>query len=162
LVETLAQTAQAYALFGPQLLGQLTGFTKAHNARDVERARTDPALVPTTIEQGPYADTPGTRFADIERPHTLRAVELMARERHEIHVQVIDITGDFPYALHRIAVEQHPVFVGNGTNGRQWPHGADFAIHVHDGDKSSVRGNGPANVIRIDQPHAIDRHIRHV
>jgi hypothetical protein len=76
-------------------------------------------------------NAPGTRFADIERSHALRAVELMARERHEIHMQVIDITGDFPCALHRIAVEPHPVLVGHGTNGRQWPYSADFTIHVH-------------------------------
>src|SRR2546426_8749201 len=113
------------------MLRQLTGFAKAHNARDVERARTDPALVPAAIEQGPYMDTPGTRFADIQRPHTLRAVELMARERHEIHLQVIDITDNFPYALHRISAEPNPVLVGHGTNGCQWPDGADFAIHVH-------------------------------
>ena len=89
------------------------------------------ALVSTAIEQGPYMDAPGTRFADIERPHTLRAVKLMPRERHEIHVQVIDIAGDFPCALHRITVEPYPMLVGHGTNGRQWPNGADFTIHVH-------------------------------
>src|SRR5262245_26656387 len=100
VVETLAQTTQAYAFFRPELLRRLTGFAKAHNARDVERARTHPALVPTTIEQGPYTNAPRTRFADIERSHALRAVELMARERHEIHLQLIDITGYLPCALH--------------------------------------------------------------
>ena len=79
-VETLPQIAQAHALLWPQVLAQLTGFAKAHNAWDIQCARTEPSLLPTAIDQWPQPDTPGTRFTYIQSPHPLWTVDLMPGE----------------------------------------------------------------------------------
>ncbi len=79
-IEMLAQTAQADALFWPQVLRQLTGFAKAYNTWDIQRARTETALLSTAIDQRVYTDALGTRFTDIESPNALGTIELMPRE----------------------------------------------------------------------------------
>src|SRR5262249_47213175 len=115
-VQTPPQTAQAHALFWPQVLTQFTRPAKAHNAWDVQRPRAESSLLPTAIDQGPQPDTPGTRFTHIQGSHSLGTVDFMPRERHEVDVQVVDITCNLAYPLHSITVEQHAMFTGDSPN----------------------------------------------
>src|SRR5712691_6728726 len=160
-VETLPQIAQAHALLWPQVLAQLTGFAKAHNAWDIQCTRTEPSLLPTAIDQWPQPDTPGTCFTYIQSPHPLWTVNLMPGERHQVDVQVIDIAGNLAYPLHGIAMEPDIVFAGNGTDSGQRSDSADFAVGVHDGDEHGVGRDGLTDIVRIYESKTVYRDIGH-
>ena len=143
------------------MLRQLTGFAKAYNPWDVQVPERKPRSCPPPSIKVAYTDALGTRFADIESPDALGTIQLMPPERDMRSTwQVIDIAGNLPCALHGIAVEPHAMLAGDST---QWPltdrRRRFHCWRTHHGDQHGVRGNGLANVIRIDQAHAIHRHI---
>ncbi len=59
----------------------------------------------------------------------------MARDRKQIHAEVVHVAGDMPCGLHGIGVEQSAISMRNAAEPGDVLNGADFVVGLHDGDE---------------------------
>ena len=120
------------------------------------RAGSHAALVTAAIHLGGELDA-RIPAADIQSADSLRAVDLVRRDRHQVDVVLDHIDGNLAERLHAIGVEQHAALVADLADlGDRLDH-ADFIVGVHDADQDRLVGDGIAKLIEIDQAVLLQR-----
>ena len=122
----------------------LSRLAHADNARHVARARAAVLLLCAAIHKRKQLHA----FANVEEPHTLRAVELVRADRQQIDVHLFDIQRNVTKRLHRIRVEDHAVTLADLANGLQRLNRADLVVRRHDGDEHGIRADGRFHGLR--------------
>ena len=125
---------------------QLRRLAQAHNSRNIFRAGAAIAFVVTAVE-----DRLEFRAgADVQRAHALRPVNLVRRNRKQIHAQAVDVQRQFPRALHRVAVEVNVLFRRDAADLFDRLDRANFVVRQHHADEHRFRTDSLANIIGID------------
>ena len=80
----------------------------------------------------------------------------------ESRSQPIRLTSiaNLPSRLHRVGMEINVGFGGDLADLFDRLQHAGLIVRHHDGDELGVRTQGAANIVGIDQPAAVHRHIR--
>ena len=86
----------------------------------------------------------------------------MRRQRHQVHVQGLDVQAECSSGLHGVGVEWNLVSTGDLADLGNGLDGAHFVVGVHDADEGRVRADGLLDVGRIDQAMMIHRHVGHL
>ena len=84
--------------------GELAGRAESDDGRNVLGARAHALLVPAARDERPQLDA----LVDDERAGALRAVNLVCREAHRVHVQRTEIYVDLAERLHGVGVHPRP------------------------------------------------------
>ena len=78
-------------------------------------------------------------LADVERAHTLRPVQLVARDGQQVAPDFVDIDRDLSRRLHGVGVEVNIGFGSNLSNLCDGLHDAGLVVGEHDGDQLRIR-----------------------
>src|SRR5690348_11893274 len=92
----------------------------------------------------------------VKSADALGGIELVSRQSEQIHIERVDIDGNFPRGLHGIRMEIDLVFPGDSPDFIERLDGAELVVGVHDGDESSFRRNRRFRKVRISLT-ALDR-----
>jgi hypothetical protein len=92
---------------------------------------------------------------DIQRADAFRSVELVTGDRQHIHAEFVHLGRYFSDRLGCIGVKVDSMPPRDRTDFRKRLDGADFVVGVHDADQQSLRSNGAARVVRIDQARPV-------
>ena len=108
---------------------------EADDRGDVLGAGAPVALVASAGEDGrePHA------AADPERADTLGAVELVGRQRQQVHAERAHVYRHLADGLHGVGVEQGAVASSDRGQVGDRLDGADLVVGVHDGDDGGLR-----------------------
>ena len=138
-------------------LRDLAGLPQAHGEDDVFCASTTSRFMPGTVDE---------RFqraasAHIERPNTLGGIDFMTGNGEKINAKFIHQRGDFADRLRRIRVQQHAMRPGDTADLGNGLERAHLVIGVHYANQQGLRGDGFADIVRVDHPGPIHREIRY-
>ena len=137
IVQAVAQCAQALRLVGHLGLRDLRGLAHADDAGDVERARPHAAFVAAAIDLRRQQHT-RVAATHVERAYTLRAVHLVRGDRHDVDFQRVDVERNLARRLHRVGVEEDPLFLGDGADFGDRLDDADLVVRRHDRDEDRL------------------------
>src|SRR5262245_54968739 len=84
--EPFAQCQDSLRLLWHFHASELSRRAKPHNRRDVERSRSEPALVTSSIYQ--WSESNSRLFSDEESSHSLGPVDLVRAQRYKIRVHL--------------------------------------------------------------------------
>src|SRR5690606_6244598 len=108
----------------------------AHDLMRCQCARSHAALMPTAVHL--CRDPDLWRSPDVKRPHTFRAINLVSREREQIHLKICNIHWQLAGGLGSINMKQHATCsqaLANGTDIGQRP---ELIIDHHHADQHRV------------------------
>ncbi len=137
----------------------LAGRAERHVEEHVLGAGPAPRLVPGTVHEGLEPRT----APDVEGADSLGRVELVPRDREEVHTEVVNPRRDLPGALRGVGVHEHAGRAGDGSDLLDGLDRPDLVVGVHDADEDGARGDGAADGLGIDSSlavHADDRDLR--
>ena len=100
-------------------------------------------------------------IAYVENADPFGRVELVSRQREQIHVQIIYLQIELSPGLNGIGVEGNPAGSGNPADFSDRLYGAYLVVRIHHRDQHRLSGDGPTYVIRVYHSPAIDGHIGH-
>lgn len=120
--------------------GNSARFTKTHNQRGSERARSETFLLAAarhlTVES--HFGLP----AHIKRSNAFRPVQLVTADRHQVNVAFLNVHGHLTDGLGGVSVEENLVFLADGRDFVNRLHDTDLIVDVDDGASKSIRSNG--------------------
>src|SRR6267154_4339580 len=156
--QPVTQRAHLLGLLWHFLLGQFAGLAEADDAGDVQRAGTHTALVAAAIDNGGKLNA-RVATANIEGTDAFGSVDLVAGDREQVDVVLLDVDWNFANSLHTIDSENNAVFLGNLADFRHRIDDANLIVGIHDGDKNCFRRNGFTHIFRVDAAIALHRQI---
>ena len=111
-------------------------------------------------------DLGGELHARVAPPHVesaaaLGAVNLVRGERNHVQIVFLHVDRNFSGRLHAVGMEQDALFLGNLADFLDGLDHADFVVGVHDGDQNRFRGDGAAQVVKIDAAVFCNREVGH-
>ena len=89
--------------------------------------------------------------AHVECTDALRPVELVATDREEVNVALVNINGDLADALGGIRVEEHFVLPADCANLLNGLNRADLVVNVDDTAQKSIRAHGLFQLLQVDE-----------
>ena len=110
---------------------------KTGDPRDVFGARTAPTLLPSPGQQRLGAHI---LVRQNQRAHALRAAGLVPRERQEIDAQFLDVDGDAPERLHRIAEHIAAMLLHKACCVGDWMDDTGLIVGKHQGNQRRTGG----------------------
>src|SRR5204863_2623295 len=153
LLQLVAERGDATGIFRERLARHFRGLGESHDAGDIFRAGAETALVMAAIEK--LAQTRST--ADIERADSLGRIQFVAGNRKQIHLERVDVDGNFSGGLHGVGMEVDVGFFSDAADFFERLDGAKLVIGVHDGDENCFRTNAAAQLAEVNQLFAIRR-----
>ena len=115
--------------------GDLAGLAESHDARHVERAGAQAAFsCPPPWICGATRD-PGVALPDVQGADSLRAVDLVGGEGHQVDLQRLHVHRDLAHRLGGVAVEENPLLLADPPDLGERVEGADLVVGRHDGDQ---------------------------
>lgn len=78
---------------------------------------------------------------DVKSTDTLGSVDLVATDRHQVDLAVIDINGKFSNSLRGISVEENFLGAAEFANLLNRLDGSNLIINVNDGHHKSIGSN---------------------
>src|SRR5207245_9572866 len=114
-------------LLGHFLLGELTGLTEADDSGDIQRAGTHTALVAGAVDNGGELNA-RVATANIEGTDSLRPINLVAGDREQVDVVLLDVDWDLANSLHTIDGENNAVLLGDLADFRHRIDDANFVV----------------------------------
>src|ERR1700722_12680745 len=131
VAQAVALTGEVAGFLQHFVLRDGASFTQAHDAGDVQRARTHAALVAATIEE---RGKPQTRIlvAHVQSSYTFGPVDFVARDRHQVDILLVDIDRHLADGLRRVGVKNHSTLAAEPSDFFNGVHHADFVIGGHD------------------------------
>src|SRR5260370_240313 len=88
--------------------------------------------------------------ANVKRTDALGAIQLVAGNRKQIDLQLIDVDGNFSGRLHGVGVEVDVGFFGDAADLLERLDGAEFVVGVHDGDEHGFRTKSPPQMFKVN------------
>ena len=83
----------------------------------------------------------------------------MTGKGKQIHLERVDINGDFSGGLHGVGVEINVCFLREAADFFERLDGAELVVGVHDGDENGFGPDGSAQILHIYLSFAIGRQI---
>jgi len=158
LQQTIAQRAHTRRLVGHVFFRDARSLAEARNARHVQRARPDAALVAAAFDHRAQR-----QFAShVERAAALRAVHLVRGHRQQIDAEIVDVDRHLPGGLRGVGVHER---AGGMRERRQFANRlqrADFVVGHHHADEQRAFVDGRACGVEVDESLTGDREKRHV
>src|SRR5882757_6047727 len=133
--QPVTQRAHLLGLLGHFLLGQFAGLAEADDSGDIQRAGTHTALVAAAIDAGGKLNA-GVAATNVESTDALRSVDLVAGNREQVDVVLLDVDWNFANSLHTIDSENDAVFLGDLADFRHRIDDANLIVGIHDGDQN--------------------------
>ena len=93
-------------------------------------------------------------LCDVERAHTFRPVQLVRRQREQIHAQAIHIERNLACSLHRVGVKQHAVQFGEVSEFLDRLQRSYHVIRRHDRRPESRRLQRAQQALGATRPSA--------
>ena len=126
--QPVAQTRQARRLvsYVPRCL--LRGGGKSGSPCNIKGARTQRALLATTVQNGDRLDV--ARQDESADAH--RAADLVGRDSHRVNTQIGEVQRQLAECLHRVSVDGNARGLGECCRFLDRLDGADFVVGVHD------------------------------
>jgi hypothetical protein len=125
---------------------QFASLPESDDQRHRQGAGAHAAFMPAAVHLGDEPD-PGTLFPHIEGAHSLGAIHLMSRERHQVDAHGLHVDGNFPDPLCGVAVKQDAFLLG------------DFVVGQHDGNQDSLVRDRVPYIVGVDHAVFIDLQI---
>ncbi len=159
--EPIAQANHAPRLFRHLEPAQLGRLAEADDRRHVQRARAHAALVTAAVDL--LDDAHARLAANVERAHALRPVNLVARQRRQVDLGLVDVERNLARALHGVDEKQHVLLVrlDRRADGADRMHRADLVVRQHQRDHDRVRLHRRHDLLRRNQPLFVDGQIGH-
>src|SRR5712664_3263595 len=131
LLQAVAEGRDALGVFDERLARDFRGLAEPHNSGDVFRAGTEAALVMSAVEKLAQKGS----ATNVQSADALGRIQFMSGNREQIHVERVDVDGNFTRGLHSVGVEINVGFLGDAADFLEWLDGAEFVVGVHDGDE---------------------------
>ena len=135
----------------------LRRLAQSHNAGHVFRSSPPLPLMPPAVEQRLQPSS----LAHIQRPHSLRRVQLVTGNRQQVAANPVHIQRHLGRRLHGIRMEQDPGFRRNLANCLHRLEYAGFVVRHHHRDQLRIRTQRPPHIFPIDPTLAVHRNVRH-
>ena len=138
--EPIAQVSNAQGLRRGALTAQLGGFPKTDDRRNIERARSIASLVTATVDERSEIERAEwrCRAAHVQSANTLRSVDLVRTQRHEIDLERTRVERQQPRRLHRVAMHERPPRVRDASHFAERMEHADLVVAGHHADEQRV------------------------
>src|SRR5258705_8362956 len=156
--QPVTQRAHLLGLLRHFLLGQFAGLAEADDTGNIQRAGTHTALVAAAIDNGGKLNA-WVATANIEGTDSLRPIDLVAGDREQVDVVLLDVDWNFANSLHTIDGENNAVFLGDLADFRHRIDDANLIVGIHDGNQNRFWGNRFTHVFRVDAAIALHRQI---
>ena len=146
VLEPAPQLAGPQSLIGHLAAGDLCRRAEPHDGGHVQGAAAHAALVAAAVDD--RGDAHAGLAAHPQRADALGAVELVGADGDQVDLHLLDVEGQFPDALHRVAVEEdalplhHRADLGDGLDG------SDLVVREHDGNQDGLVGDRVADLLR--------------
>src|SRR5258708_14335256 len=108
--QPVAQRAHLLGLLRHFLLGQFAGLAEADDAGDIQRAGTHTALVAAAIDNGGKLNA-RVAAANIEGTDSLRPIDLVAGDREQVDVVLLDVDWAFANGFPTISSAKGALFL---------------------------------------------------
>ena len=136
---------------------QLHRLAEPDDRGHVLRAGPPPALVVAAVLDGHHARA----LPDVERADALRPVDLVRRHRHERDPGLPERHGELAERLDAVDVERDAPLGRDAADLLDRHERAALAVRGLDRDQDRVRAERAAHVVRVHQPLAVHRQVRH-
>jgi hypothetical protein len=157
LPQPVAQARHALGLLGHVARSELDGLAKPHNAGHVLGSRSPPPLVVAAVLDGHHAGA----LADVEGTDALGSVDLVRGHRHEGEPRFARGQGELAEGLDPVRVERDAPLRRDAPDLLDRHQRAGLAVRRLDRDQDRVGTQRVPHVVRVHQPLAVDRQIRH-
>jgi hypothetical protein len=138
---------------------QIAGDAQADDTGNVERARSQAALVAPAVDDRFEAD-PGIAATYVERADALRPVHLVRGDREQIDAEALHVAFEIRQRLHGIAMEDDAALLAERADFRHGLNRADFVVGHHDGDEDGIGTHRRGDATDLNQPVGVHRNIR--
>jgi len=160
LAQILAQGEQALGLLAHLLLRNFAGHAQTNNARNVQRPAAHAALVTASVHLR-HQLHPRIAPPNVQRANALGPVNLVRRDRSQIHVVVDHVERNLACRLHRVRVEQHALLMTELSDFANRLQNADLIVRRHDRNQDRFAGHRVLQLVHVDQPVGLHRQIGH-
>ena len=159
--QPVTQTRQARRLVSHVPRCLLCGGGKSSGSGNIEGARTQRALLATTVQNGDRLDV--ARQDESADAH--RTADLVGRDSHCVDAQVGEVQRQLSESLHGVGVDGHARGLGKCCGFLDRLDGADFVVGVHDrheGRAVAVFAQQLFQVVKTDAAVFVDIHQEHL
>src|SRR5216683_3819762 len=151
-LQTIPQTAHAFALLMHACSRELCRFSHAGDGGDILGSRTAIPFRVSAVHQGPKMGS----LSDVQCSHSLRSTKLVRGNREQVHAKLLHIDGNFSGGLHSIGMKSDSLLRCNFTDLFDGLYCSDLVIREHQRDQYSLWTNRAADIFRIYEALAID------
>ena len=137
LVKMLSQPDLPLSFRRNFLHGELDGFSKTNDSRNIQGTGTKPSFMAASKHDRSDAD-PRFFTSDVQRSDSFGTIDLVGRHGEQVDVHCFHINRNLSHPLRCITVKKHPPFTGHLTNLRERIQGSDFIIASHQGNQDRV------------------------
>ena len=130
---------------------------EAHREQRALRAGPSPPFVRGAVDERLQVQP----APHIQRADALWRIALVTGDAQQVDAEVVDAGGELADRLRGVGVERDAARARDGADLGDRLHGADLVVRVHHADKHGLRGEGVANLCRVDQTGGVDREPRH-
>ena len=125
--QVVAQPGEPLGVLRLRLDGRLDGRGERRDARGVERAAADVALLAAAVPERGHGDL----ASDDQRSHAVRSPDLVAGERHRVDAGAGEVDRDRADRLHGVGVDRDAVGGGEGDHLVDRLQRADLVVGPH-------------------------------
>ena len=158
--KAVPQHADAFVFRTHFKLGQSERFAHANNLVRRQGSRAKATLMASTMHLGLNTDT--RLAADIKRTNTLGAVSLVGTERHQVHLELLQVDLDLASCLSGIHVENDVTLATNLANGLDILNDTDFIVDEHHGNQHRVRTQRSLEDLQVNQTVFLNIQVCHI
>ncbi len=94
---------------------------------------------------------------NVQRANALGRIQFMSGEREQVHLERLDVDGNFTCGLHSVGVKVDVGFFGEAADFFERLDRAELIVGVHDGDENGFRADGATQLLHIYLSVAICR-----
>ena len=152
-VQPIPQRRESLGLRRHLVAAQPAGHAEADDARHVERAAAQAALVAAAVEHRLEADR-RVAPADVQRADALGAVHLVGRQAHQVEAHRLDVERHLARGLGRVGVEQHAPPAADRADLGERVQRADLVVRRHQADEDGPVGDRRLDLLGGDPPVA--------
>src|SRR5438067_9906644 len=110
--------------------------------------------MPATIHLSSYSYA-GSLGTHVDGAYAFWSINFMCAQREQIDPVSIYVHRDLADCLHRVAMKNDPLILGQPPDLGDGMNRADLVIGIHDRDQHRLVRDRPAHVIGINQPMVV-------
>ena len=134
--ELLAEPGNLFSIFFASLPEDSYRLGETDDPRGIFCPRPHPPFLMASVEERLEIRA----FADVEGPDTLRTVDLVGRDREQVHAQIVNVDLQLAEYLYRIRMDKDIFFSGHSCYLLDGLDRPDLVVRLHDRDQGRPRG----------------------